>query len=142
MSSPRVVFDTNVVVSALIFGKQLAWLRACWAQSEAVPLICRETADELLRVFSYPKFALSPGDRNALLEDYLPFAEIVALPKSAKSRIPVACRDRKDVVFLQLAIASKADFLVTGDADVKVLRPHFPIPVLTAMEFRVRIAAP
>jgi uncharacterized protein len=140
LNAPRVVFDTNVVVSALVFGKRLGWLRSCWAQSVATPLICRETIDELLRVFSYPKFKLSAEESSALLEDYLPFAEIVSLSKSARTRIPAACRDRKDVIFLQLAVASKADFLVSGDADIKVLRSHLTVPVVTVAEFMTHIS--
>jgi predicted nucleic acid-binding protein len=32
----RAVFDTNVVVSALIFGRRLAWLRQAWASGAAI----------------------------------------------------------------------------------------------------------
>jgi predicted nucleic acid-binding protein len=59
----RAVFDTNVVVSALVFGRRLAWLRQAWASGQVVPLLCRPTAEELLRVLAYPKFRLTPAER-------------------------------------------------------------------------------
>ena len=116
----RVVFDTNVVISALVFSRRLAWLRHAWASGTVVPVVCRETVAELLRVLTYPKFRLTAAEREALLADYLPFAEIATLPEPPPN-LPMACRDRDDAVFLHLAIASHADLLVSGDADLTVL---------------------
>jgi putative PIN family toxin of toxin-antitoxin system len=122
----RAVFDTNVVVSALIFGRRLAWLRRAWSSGTAIPIVCRETAAELLRVLSYPKFRLDAMEREALLSDYLPFAEIMILTRPLPV-LPVACRDRNDSVFLHLAIASKSDLLVSGDADLIVLASVYTV---------------
>jgi len=47
-----VVFDTNVIVSALVVGLRLAWLRTAWAAGTATSLVCRQTTTELLRVLS------------------------------------------------------------------------------------------
>lgn len=133
----RAVFDTNVVVSALIFGRRLAWLRNAWAGRQLVPIVCRQTTDELLRVLTYPKFRLSAADRGALLEDYLPHAEIVVLPDPVPE-LPVTCRDRDDAVFLALAVAASTP-LISGDADLAVLRETAPIEVLTVAELRSRL---
>jgi uncharacterized protein len=120
------VFDTNVVVSALIFGRRLGWLRRAWATGDARPIVCRETVDELIRVLAYPKFRLSGEDRTALLADYLPYTETAHLPDPRPS-VPVACRDRDDVVFIQLALAAGADVVVSGDADLADLGGTLPI---------------
>ena len=122
----RAVLDTNVVVSALVFGRRLQWLRQAWASGAIVPIVCRETISELLRVLAYAKFRLAAAERDALLEDYLPFAEVVRLPEPLPE-LPVACRDRDDAVFLHLAIASGADCLVSGDADLAVLASAFAV---------------
>jgi putative PIN family toxin of toxin-antitoxin system len=111
----RVVFDTNIVLSALVFGRRLAWLRGAWARGVVVPVVCRETTAELLRVLSYPKFELTRTERGLLLAEYLPFAEVARLPASLPI-LPVACRDRDDVVFIQLAVAAKIDWLVSEDS--------------------------
>jgi uncharacterized protein len=132
----RAVFDTNVVVSALVFGKRLAWLRHAWTVGVLVPVVCRPTAEELLRVLAYPKFRLDPAEQQVLLEGYLPYAEISHLPVPMPP-LPVACRDRDDAVFLQLALAAEVNVLVSGDRDLAVLRDVLrPILVMSAAELR------
>lgn len=132
----RPVFDTNVVISALVFGRQLAWLRQVWASGTVVPVVCRETAAELLRVLAYPKFRLDAASRDLLLADYLPFAEALPLPGTLP-HLPLACRDRDDIVFLHLAISSRADFLVSGDADLTVLGGAYAVVSPSALRERV-----
>ena len=131
----RVVFDTDVVVSALVSGRRLAWLRAFWARGAVTPVICRETTAELLRVLSYPKFRLHQSDREALLEDYLPYAEVTKLP-DPRPTVPAICRDRDDVVFIELALVVAADFRVSGDRDLTELRGLLQIRVVSVSEFR------
>ena len=122
----RAVFDTNVVISALVFRRRLTWLRQAWASGTVIPIVCRETVAELLRVLAYPKFRLDAAEREALLADYLPFAEI-AIRSEPPPNLPVACRGRDDAVFLQPAIASHADLLVSGDTDLTVLADAYSI---------------
>lgn len=111
----RAVFDTNTVVSALLFrAGRLAWLRLHWAERGCVPLISRETAEEMTRVLGYPKFQLSIEDRREILAEYLPYCEVVRVQK----RCPAVCRDAKDQMFLDLAQSGKADVLVSGDSDL------------------------
>jgi predicted nucleic acid-binding protein len=95
-------------------------LRRAWATGAACPIVCRETVAELIRVLAYSKFRLSDDDRTALLADYLPYTETARLPHPPPS-VPVACRDRDDVVFIQLTLAAAADVLVSGDADLAAL---------------------
>ncbi len=78
----RVVFDTNTVVSALLFRGSLAWLVAHWRDGEVIPMVCRETASELARVLAYPKFRLSIAQADTALAHYLPYCERVILPSS------------------------------------------------------------
>ena len=113
---PRVVLDTSVVVSALVFeGGRVAWLRSAWRRGVIRPLVSRATATELLRVLAYPKFGLTAQEQQVLLADYLPFCETQGVVGSARG-LP-RCRDPHDRPFLELAIAAKARFLVTGDED-------------------------
>ncbi len=133
----RVVCDTNTVLSALIFREgQLAWLRGAWAAREIIPIVSRGTASELLRALAYPKFHLSPADQEALLADYLPFAETVA-PTGVRN--PPRCRDPDDRMFPALAKAARADALVTGDKDLLGLAAEFPIPILKPAQLRARL---
>ena len=116
---PRVVLDTNVVLSALLFtGGAAARLRTGWQDGRLVPLASTATAQELVRVLAYPKFKLSPDEQRELLADYLPWAQVVAI--SAPPPAPV-CRDPRDAPFIQLAIAGKARALISGDRDLLAL---------------------
>lgn len=131
---PRVVVDTNVVLSALVFGGgRLETLRFAWQAGRYVPLACSHTASELIRMLAYPKFKLSAADQQELLADYLPYCTTVKLPDILPS--PIQCRDANDLPFLHLALAGKADFLVSGDADLLSLAGTFVCPIVTAEEF-------
>jgi putative PIN family toxin of toxin-antitoxin system len=113
----RVVLDTNTVLSALLFvSGRLVPLRAAWQSGELRPLLCAQTVEELLRVLAYPKFSLTPEEREELLADYLPYGEVVT-PWQNKPELPV-CRDEKDQIFLDLAAVGAAHWLVTGDRDL------------------------
>jgi uncharacterized protein len=134
----RVVLDTNVLISALVFESPGAvWLRTLWQQGGIVPVVSRETAEELMRVLSYKKFALAEADQHDLLEDYLPYAETIAIPKT-RAQIP-PCRDPKDEIFLRLAYAAKVDAIVTGDDDLLALAGESRISILSPSELAARI---
>ena len=114
---PRVVLDTNVVLSALLFGAgTAARVRAGWQAERFVPLASTATAHELVRVLAYPKFGLSAAEQEELLADYLPWAHVVKVPEPPPA-VP-RCRDPSDVMFLHLAVAGKARALVSGDRDL------------------------
>ena len=49
-SIPRVVIDTNLVLSTLVFAGKTAKLRQAWQQKRFIPLVSRATTKELIRV--------------------------------------------------------------------------------------------
>lgn len=136
MASPlRLVLDTNTLVSALLFRSgRLAWLRHAWQCGQVTPLVCTATVAELLRVLTYPKFALERGDIDELLAEFLPFAETVALPEHSPPTPP--CRDPDDQVFIDLAVTAAADGVVTGDGDLLAVANAMTMPVRLPAEWR------
>jgi putative PIN family toxin of toxin-antitoxin system len=121
----RYVFDTNVVVSALLFdGGRLAPLRAAWATSAVVPIVSQATSTELVRVLAYPKFRLDPADRAELLADYLPFAELFTGPVP-RAAVLAALADDQPLV--DLCVASWAEGIVSGDGHLLSLAPAVPV---------------
>ena len=129
MTPPRVVLDTNVLVSALLFPRSsLSWLRTAWRSGAIVPLAGGETTKELLRVLCYPKFRLTEQEREEALADYLPWCE--AITSGAEVAVP-DCRDPFDRPFLELALSGRADALVTGDRDLLALASVFPVSIVT-----------
>lgn len=130
----RVVLDTNVVVSALLFERgRLSWLRPAWMAGDFRPLVSRATAAELLRVLSYPKFHLADEEIEAVLGDYLPFAEPVEV-KEATAALP-RLPDPDDRIFLELAETGTAEFLVTGDYDLLAAPPPGDYRIISPTEF-------
>jgi uncharacterized protein len=136
----RVVLDTNIVVSALLFAdSRLSWIRRAWQQGQIRPLVCRETTEELLRVLTYPKFKLTSQERDELLADFLPYTETVPLPPAREQH--AECRDPNDRIFLELAAAAQETVLVSGDADLLDLRGKASTTILSAPELKARLAS-
>lgn len=111
--APRVVLDTSVVLSALVFRGTAGRLREGWQAGAFVPLASAATVRELVRVLGYRKFALTPEEQEQLLADYLPWTEVIEV--KAMTRDFSQCRDPYDVPFLELAVAGRANALVSGD---------------------------
>lgn len=131
---PRVVFDTNVVVSSLVFkGGGLSRLREAWQQVRCLPLASHATVAELIRALGYPTFRLSTQEQEELLADYVPFCAVVRIPTKPPA-VP-HCRDPFDLPFRHLAKVGRADYLVTGDGDLLDTGGGFSCPIVTAAVF-------
>lgn len=138
---PRVVLDTNLVLSALIFSQgRLATLRHGWQKKRLIPLVSRPTAAELMRVLAYPKFKLTPQEQQDLLADYLPWCETVHIPNPPP--VTPACRDIHDQPFLDLAVRGQADFLVSGDQDLLCLDGAIACPIVNTDVFLQTLVRP
>jgi len=136
--APRVVLDTNVVVSALVFtyGRSVA-LREAWQGGRCEPLVSKAAVNELIRVLGFPKFKLVADEQRELLSDYLPYCRTVTIPAKPPKTPP--CRDPFDLPFLQLAIVGKAEVLVTGDQDLLGIEGKLTCPIVTLEAFLVTL---
>ncbi|GAB3488328.1 putative toxin-antitoxin system toxin component, PIN family [Curvibacter fontanus] len=125
MSAPlRVVLDTNVVLSALVFGGGLPGaVRTAWQSGTLRPLASAATVQELVRVLAYPKFRLSAAEQEELLADYLPYVQTARIPQPPP--VVPACRDPLDEPVMQLALAGKVRVLVSGDRDLLAVADAF-----------------
>ena len=132
----RVVLDTNVVVSALVFHTgHSRWLRDAWKSGVLCPLVNAACADELIRVLAYPRFKLSESDIAELLGDYLPWTTVIETKAVPGTDLP-PCRDPEDQKFMELAAATDADALVTGDAALLELAALVAFQILAPSELR------
>jgi uncharacterized protein len=131
LKSLRVVLDTNVLVSALLFGGSSGMLRDVWKTGRIIPLVSKETFAEFRRVISYPKFKLSQREiRSILNEEILPFVEPVEITEQVNG----VCRDPYDDMFLAVAACGSAHYLITGDQDLLVLKNYCKTRIVTAAE--------
>jgi uncharacterized protein len=116
MRKPRVVLDTNVVVSAHLnaegYERHVLDLVLAGKLQSAVSAAILEEYEGVLR---RPKFGIAPRQVGRSLRLLRKAARIVR----PRHRLEVT-RDPADNRFLECAEASKADYLVTGN------KRHFP----------------
>lgn len=115
MTPPKVVLDTNVLISAFLFEGTCSRLLPLWQKGKMAVLITRPILDEYLRVLAYPKFQLTDREIKELIEeDLLPFVEVIG---DRRVSVPIL-NDRSDEKFLRAALLGKAGYLVSGDAEI------------------------
>ena len=128
----RVVLDTNVLVSALLFTGKLSRIVDLWRQGKVIPLISRQTFEELRAVLEYPKFSLAPDEIQSIIEnEILPFFEVVEIKENVRG----VCGDPGDDKFIACAVSGLADFLVSGDKDLTGLKRYKTVKIIRVSEF-------
>ena len=126
----RVVFDTNILVSALVFpgGRGDAALRRIIAGTDQL-VMSRAILDELLDVLSR-KFA---RDAEELAHVAVFFAEL-AMFVAPKRRLRIV-QDDPDNRILECALAGRVEAIVTGDKALLALKSFKNIPVVTLRSY-------
>ncbi len=128
----RLVIDTNVFVSAVLTRSSTASFFVTGALSKDLILTSVAAWEELSEVLLRQKFSRirSIDERRELLAIYRLLFQPTEIMKSVQD-----CRDPKDNKFLELALAGKADFIVTGDADLLSLHPWRGIAILSPADY-------
>lgn len=131
-SSPRCVFDTNVLVSALLFDQSTPAQAFFAALHAGEALVSADVIVELNDVLGREKFAhyVNEEERARFLQSLLREARLVEIKEKVR-----ACRDPKDDKFLELAVNGEADCIVSGDEDLLSLDPFRGISILTPDKF-------
>jgi putative PIN family toxin of toxin-antitoxin system len=134
----RVVLDTNVVLSVVVFhDERFTPLVHAWRERAVTPLVDDACVAELERVLDYPQFAHRFAGRAAALGAYLPFVERVDTAGHGAG-LP-RCRDPDDQKFLVLAQAGGAQSLVTSDALLLGVRRRVTFDIETPKAFLARL---
>jgi hypothetical protein len=132
-----VVIDTNVVVSALLFGGTPGRLLSMWRSGRLMPFISSPILEEYLQVLAYPRFELAEEEIDFLVyRQILPYFEVVTVAGDA----PVIASDPSDDKFLHCAVAAQADALVSGDRHLLNLGNYRHIPILSPSKLLQRIS--
>ncbi len=125
----RVVLDTNILVSAFRFNKDLLRLvETCLADSSIQVFSSPDCYSELMRVLT-EKFELSEAV-IAAVENTLKRVKIV----NPRVRLQIV-RDATDDKFVEAAVEAKAEYIISGDKDLLVLGSYQGIKIVSAMEF-------
>jgi putative PIN family toxin of toxin-antitoxin system len=125
----KIVLDANVVIAAFASrGLCESVVELCLHSHEIV--LSEELLEEIVRNLRQ-KIKL-PGN---IVED---ISELLREQASMVSSVPLAaevCRDPDDVKILGLAVAANADYIVTGDKDLLVLKKFQGVPIMTPRLF-------
>jgi uncharacterized protein len=128
----KVVIDTNVLISAILFGGMPGELISLWKSGRIKPLASKEIVDEYITVLAYPKFELSEVEINYILYiEILPYFDIV----KAKDRPVIIKNDPSDDKFIYCAKAGNAEIIISGDRHLLNLKTYQKIKILTPAEF-------
>lgn len=130
-SKSRFVFDTNVLISALLFGGSVPGRAFASAMTHGSILISGPLVEELNEVLAREKFRryVSVEQRERFLESLIRESELVVIREAVS-----ACRDPADDRILELAVNGRATCIVTGDPDLLVLHPFRGIPIVPPAE--------
>ena len=131
-SKARYVFDTNVIVSALLFEHSTPGRAFYEALGRGEILLSQPVVDELNDVLRREKFEryVRLDDRERFLNALIREATLIEVTE----RIQI-CRDPKDDRFLDMAVAGGASHIITGDDDLLVLNPFRGILIVTPSQF-------
>jgi putative PIN family toxin of toxin-antitoxin system len=130
MVGPRVVIDTNVLVSGLAYPSGIPGrILNVWQHGGVRVVLSRYILDETVRILPrLTKLQLS-SDRIRTLIGSLTFLADIVEP-DAVHEPPL--RDPADQAVLGTLLASGADYLITGDKDLLALAGTYPIVTPTA----------
>jgi putative PIN family toxin of toxin-antitoxin system len=127
----RIVVDTNVVVSGLLFP--LSVLNQALRKAQTWEMLASEaTKLEIVEVLSRPKFDhyVELHIRQQLAAEYIHACKTIHVHSTIQ-----ACRHPKDNKFLELAVDGRADLILTGDQDLLILSPFRGIPIIAPTQF-------
>jgi putative PIN family toxin of toxin-antitoxin system len=133
----RFIFDTNVIVSAVLRPQSQPNVALKKAQNLGTLLVSPNTWLELETVLSRPKFNryITLEERQNFLLDFSQTVELILTDSFSTKE----CRDPKDNQYLELAVNGQAECLITGDQDLLILNPFRGISILSIWEFMEKI---
>lgn len=126
MSSPNsalpcYILDTNIWLDWLVFqNEMLDELKAAWHNKKFEIIFTAEMLFELTDVIARAQFKLTSAQQIEALDEFARTARMVeTLPKPLQS---IRCKDKDDQVFIDMALAHQATWLISKDKHLLVLR--------------------
>ena len=128
----RIVFDSNVLVSALLFSKSVPGRASFRALDLGTVLVSTTLIAELSLVLRRDRFDryVTRKERDQFLESLSLESELVEITERIRE-----CNDPEDDWVLELAVSGNAGYIVTGDSDLLVLNPYRGVEILPPAEF-------
>ncbi|HYZ24575.1 MAG TPA: putative toxin-antitoxin system toxin component, PIN family [Rhodopila sp.] len=133
-----IVFDASAVVSAVLREDSVPERALLRAEEIDVFALSTEVETEIIEVLSRPRFAkaVSSARRTRILD--LDTLRAQAAWFAPSPRV-TDCRDAKDNKCLELAAASNASVIVSGDTDLLVLNPWPGVRILRPVDYLAEV---
>jgi putative PIN family toxin of toxin-antitoxin system len=132
----RVVIDTNVIVSALLFGGTPGKLIPLWKNNEIKPFVTQKIIGEYINVLAYPKFDLVENEINYLIyNEILPYFDVIQSEENQR----IVLNDPSDDKFIQCAISANADYIISGDHHLLSIAAYKGVKIVTASQFNIAV---
>jgi uncharacterized protein len=132
----RIVVDTNIYISAIVFGGTPDKIVQLGRFGCVYIFISHPIIDEIVGVL-VTKFKWSYQHARKAIHEIKGFTHIV-LPSV---QVKVVSKDPSDNMILECAIECRAHFIVTGDKHLLALKKYKSTEILSAMEFLRRSAS-
>lgn len=127
----KIVLDSNVLISAFLWGGKPKTILDRVFDGKDQLFISKEILDEIFDVLSREKFRL----RKIIISSFLHEIEEISELIFPSDRILEVLRDVDDHKILECALEADADFIVTGDKDLLILKTFRNTGILLASEF-------
>ena len=132
MSKATIVFDTNALISALMYPQSISASALIQAAKHFQLVASDTTWAELEVVTGRKKFAKYWSEQNRLVF----LTELAAMTDFyATQTVITACADASDNKFLELATDAKAKVIVSGDNDLRSLHPFQGLAIISPSDF-------
>lgn len=128
-NQPKVVIDTNVIISSLLFGGKPQEIIKLIIEREIIPITSKILIAELTDVL-VKKFNFIPN-KTALTEEFIKENFQIVYPSIMLDIIS----DKDDNRVLEAAVVGKCQYIITGDKDLLDLKSYNKIIILTAGDF-------
>ena len=129
----NIIIDTNLWISYLISERFKGLNALCFDENVSV-FYCDELIEEFIRISNKPKIRKRNIDDNKV-SFVLNLIRIACVKAAFKDADGYEIRDPNDKYLLALADATNANFLLTGDKDLLVLKKHNITQILSYSEF-------
>jgi len=131
MKRPHLVLDTNILVSALLFGGPPREILSLIVAGTVDCSLSSSIFDELEDVLQRPKFGVSSQQVRAIVEVLSVLCRVV----NPSEPISAIRTDPDDNRVLECALEARADVIVSGDAHLRELAVYEGIRILNPSEF-------
>ncbi len=138
MKRPRLVLDTNVLISALLFGGVPREILHMVIAGAVDCFVSSAILDELREVLQRPKFAFSAEQASTITEELSALCEIVTPSVSIRE----IKDDPDDDRILECALQAKADVIVSGDTHLLALARYGGTRILNSADFLKQMKRP